>query len=532
MLFAFSNSFCQATEEMEYWMNLPLDADERKLMEANLADQLKALKELHQSPLNNAVAPAMLFNPIPVGFQMPTPQQPIEWKLPDKVEVPDPKEDLCFYSVAALSQLIKSGQLTSVALTTLYLDRLKRYGEQLHCVVTLLEDRAMQQARKADEEIAKGNYRGPLHGIPYGVKDLLALPGYATTWGANPYKDQYINETATVIHKLDSAGAVLVAKLSMGALAMGDVWYADTTRNPWNLSQGSSGSSAGSASATAAGLVAFSIGTETLGSIVSPATRCGVAGLRPSYGTVSRTGAMALCWSMDKIGPICRTALDCGLVYEVIRGVDGKDPTLYDVPFTYTAQEPTQLKVGYFEELFGADSWNWKNDSVSLEVLRNMGVELIPAALPDSIPIGALSMILRVEAATAFDALTRSGLDTLLVRQGASAWPNLFRSGQFIPAVAYIQANRWRTLLIQKMYRMMKAYDVIVTPTYGGPQLLIANLTGIPCMVVPNGFGADGSPRSISFIGKLFDEGKILALSSAYQEATEFDEQHPPLFTP
>jgi len=516
------------TDDAEKLMDLRFDEKERALMQDELSDQLKNYEMLHQRALPNSIPPAITFNPIPVGFLGETEQRPINWNLPEDVILPASQEELAFYSVAQLAQLIKSRQITSVELTQLYLERLQKYSNKLNCVVTLTEELAMEQARQADEEIAAGNYRGPLHGIPYGVKDLLAVEGYKTTWGAMPYKDQMLVETATVVEKLTEAGAVLIAKLSMGALAMGDVWFQDTTRNPWNLEQGSSGSSAGSAAATAAGLVGFSIGTETLGSIVSPSTRCGVSGLRPTYGRVSRTGAMALSWSMDKIGPMCRTAEDCALVFEIIRGQDGIDQTLYDFPFNYDGNKDVKaLRVGYLQELFTPDSWNWKNDSVSLQVIRELGVEMEPVSLPDSLPVQALFIILSAEASAAFDDLTRSDRDSLLVRQDARAWPNYFRASRFIPAVEYIQANRWRYLLIQEVYDAFKDYDVIVTPSFGGPQLLITNLTGNPCVVVPNGFNESGSPTSLSFIGNLYQEASLLSLAKAFQEATDFDEMHP-----
>ncbi len=519
------------TDQAEKLIDVQFDGSKREMMKKELSDHLESYQTLHSYNLLNSIPPAISFNPIPVGFMWDTEQNPIEWELPEDVEIPDNIEELAFYSVAELAQLIRMQKITSLTLTKMYIHRLKKYGDQLHCVVTLTEELALEQARQADEEIADGNYKGPLHGIPYGVKDLLAVEGYKTTWGAMPYKEQMLVQTATVVEKLTEAGAVLVAKLSMGALAMGDVWFQDTTRNPWNLDQGSSGSSAGSGAATAAGLVGFSIGTETLGSIVSPSTRCGVSGLRPTYGRVSRTGSMALCWSMDKIGPMCRTAEDCALVFDVIRGQDGLDQTLYNAAFNYTGtKDINSLKIGYLAELFTPESWNWKNDSVSLEVFRSMGLELEPVALPDSIPTGALSIILSAEAAAAFDGLTRSGKDSLLVRQDPRAWPNYFRAARFIPAVEYIQANRWRYVLIQEVYETFKNYDVIITPTFGGPQLLITNLTGNPCVVVPNGYNNSGSPTSISFIGNLFQEANLISIAKAYQEATVFDETHPKEF--
>ena len=529
--------FCQQadtlfyTQEMEKLIGIEFTEEERQLFQQSLRFQQEAYQALHDHPLSNSIPPAITFNPIPVGATFESQQYPIDWQLPADVSLPDSEEDLAFYTVAQLSVLIRERKISSVELTKLYLKRLRQWGDTLHCVVTLMEGLALHQARKADAEIEQGNYRGPLHGIPYGVKDLLAVKDYPTTWGAMPYKDQRIQQTATVVKKLEAAGAVLLCKLSMGALARGDVWFKAKTRNPWNLDQGSSGSSAGSGAATAAGLVAFSIGTETLGSIVSPSTRCGVSGLRPTYGRVSRTGAMTLCWSMDKIGPMCRTAEDCALVFEVIRGTDGKDQTLRDLPFNYQPNiDLKSLKVGYFPSLFKRNYSNRAQDSVSLEVLQQLGAQLIPAELPEGLPIGAMRIILTAESSAAFDELTRSNQDSLLVRQIANAWPNSFRSGRFIPAVEYIQANRVRYQLIQRMHEMMLQYDVIITPSFGGPQLLMTNLTGHPCVVVPNGFNDTGSPTSISFIGNLYDEATLLAVAKAYQHATDFDEAHPQKF--
>ncbi|MFC2098019.1 amidase, partial [Bacteroidota bacterium] len=486
---------------------------------------------IHNYLLANSVPPSIGFNPVPLGFNFEQVQQNILWDFPKEVTLPDNLEELAFYSVSELSVLIKNKKISSEELTRFYINRLKKYDKQLHCVITLTEKLAIKQARKADYEIAKGIYRGPLHGIPYGVKDLLAVEGYKTTWGSAAHKDQIIEETATVVKKLEEAGAVLVAKLSLGSLAMGDIWYGEKTRNPWNPEQGSSGSSAGPASATAAGLVGFSIGSETLGSIVSPSTRCGVTGLRPSYGRVSRTGAMALSWTMDKLGPICRTAEDCALVFEIIRGSDNIDQTLYDAPFNYNAfKNIKNIKVGYTKDLFEKKYRGKSNDSTALEVLKNMGIELIPVKLPDNIPVNAIGFILSAEASAAFDELTRSDRDELLVSQRRYSWPNSFRQSRFIPAVEYINANRIRFQLIQEMYKTMKDIDVLITPSFGGNQLSITNLTGQPCIVIPNGFNNNGTPTSFSIIGKLFDEANILRIAKAYQDKTKFTKIQPELF--
>jgi Asp-tRNA(Asn)/Glu-tRNA(Gln) amidotransferase A subunit family amidase len=506
---------------------LRFSGKERRLMLGNLKRNLSSYEQMREVVLENHVSPSIQFNPVLPGMFFNKEARPFSPSINPEIQIPENFEDLAFYPVTALAQLIQSREITSVELTNLYLDRLNKYGPRLECVITLTEELALKQAKKADEEISAGLYRGPLHGIPWGAKDLLATKGIRTTWGAMPYKDQIVDMDSTVVERLEEAGAVLVAKLTMGALAMGDVWYGGKTKNPWNLEQGSSGSSAGSAAATSAGLVAFAIGTETLGSIVSPCTRCGVTGLRPSYGRVSRYGAMALSWSMDKIGSICRTVEDCALVFHAIYGPDGKDLTIVNAPFGWDpSSDLRQLRVGYLKKAFEQKSRTKENDQATLEAIRSLGVELIPFELPD-FPARAISFVLGAEAAAAFDEMTRSGKDDLLVRQGRGAWPNTFRQARFIPAVEYIQANRLRTLLMQKMAEQMKEIDVFVTPSYGGNSLLITNLTGHPAVVVPNGFDEKGSPTSISFIGNLFEEEKALRMAKVYQDATDFHLQHP-----
>lgn len=543
LLFLFVHTACSQKEEIatidstviqtaEKLIGIEFTAEERALMLPDVQSNLDAYQSLRQSPIDNSIPMALDFNPIPPQLTFNKTQYPVVLDLPETVVLPENKEAIAFYSVAELSVLIRTQQITSTELTKLYLNRLKKYGNTLECVISITEEMALAQARKADEEIANGKYRGPLHGIPYGVKDLIAVKGTKTTWGAMPYKEQVIDETATIVEKLEAAGAVLVAKLTLGALAWGDVWYDGVTKNPWNLEQGSSGSSAGSAAATVAGLVGFSIGTETLGSIVSPSTRCGASGLRPTYGRVSRHGAMALSWSMDKIGPICRTAEDCALVFQAIIGTDSKDQSLIDLPFNYNATTPlSDLRIGYLKDYFESDYEGKSNDSASLEVLKSLGANLIPVQLPSDLAVEGFNTILTVEAAAAFDELTRSNLDSTMVRQIRWAWPNKFRQARLIPAVEYIQANRQRYILIQKMHEIMKNFDVIVTPSYGGSQLLFTNLTGHPCVVVPNDYQTKGQrPSSISFIGNLYDEGKLLTIARAYQKATGFEDVHPAKF--
>jgi Asp-tRNA(Asn)/Glu-tRNA(Gln) amidotransferase A subunit family amidase len=515
----------------EKLMGLEFNDAERDSMQGDLADYLKGYEAVRGVPLANSVPPALVFRTragaTPSGAD-PRAKSRVRVDATGKLKRPQNLEDVAYWPVRDLAELVRTRQVTSTELATMYLDRLKRFGPTLECVVSLTEARALEQARRADEEIQKGKYRGYLHGIPYGAKDLLAVEGTRTTWGSVPYQDQVIDETAFVIQRLDDAGAVMVAKLTLGELAWGDVWFGGMTRNPWNPEQGSSGSSAGSASATAAGLVAFAIGTETWGSIVSPSTRCGTTGLRPTFGAVSRTGAMALSWSMDKIGPIARGVDDCAIVFDAIRGADGVDPAAVDAGFEYAARARLDgVRVGYVAALFEEDYPNRERDAATLEKLRALGAELVPIVLP-KLPVMPLASILTAEAAAAFDELTRSNRDDLLVRQIKNAWPNALRGARFVPAVEYIQANRVRTLLMEEMEKL--PVDVYLTPTYGGDNLLLTNLTGHPCVVLPNGFSEQGTPTSITFMGRLFGEGELLAVANAYQDATDFHLRRPPAF--
>src|SRR5574338_37779 len=517
-------------ENAEKLIDIKFTDAERDSMIGYLKEQAGNYNKIREVELNNSVMPSLLFNPIPVGFVFPKDQLQIKFSDYAKTKMPVNKDELAFLTIGELAELIKTRQITSTELTKYFIERLKKYDSILHCVISYTEERALQQAKIVDEEIAAGKYRGLLHGIPFGVKDLLATKDYKTTWGAMPYKDQIIDEDATVITKLEKAGAVLVAKLSMGALAWGDVWFGGKTRNPWDTTSGSSGSSAGSASAVSAGLLPFAIGTETYGSIVSPSTVCGTTGLRPTYGRVSRTGAMALSWSMDKIGPICRCADDLAIVFDVIRGTDGMDQTLYDVPFNYQPLSNVKnLKVGYLKKDFDKQYDFHKNDSLTLAQLKEFGVELIPIELPDY-PINDLAIMLSAEAGAAFDELTRSNRDDLLVRQIKNAWPNSFRASRFIPAVEYINASRIRTLLIEETQKLMSKIDLYIAPTNEGDSNLLTNLTGQPCVVLPNGFSEKGTPTSITFIGKLFDEATLIAFAKLYQDATDYHKKHPLMF--
>ncbi len=547
----------EVIKDAEVVAGLEFTDAEREMMARGLNQNLQAYDALHRMEIPNAVAPAVQFDPRLPWVHLPDAMEgdqddgptmvarrfdQIRMERPGKVRRPDRLEDVAFWPVTRLAELVRTRQVSAVELTQMYLDRLQRYGGELEAVITLTDERAMAQAKRLDEELARGIYRGPLHGIPWGAKDLLATEGYPTTWGAKPYEHQVIDQDATVVQRLDQAGAVLVAKLTLGALAMGDVWFGGKTRNPWDLEQGSSGSSAGPAAATVAGLVGFGIGTETLGSIVSPSTRTGATGLRPTFGRVSRAGAMALSWSMDKIGPICRSAGDCALVFTAIHGADGLDPTARTVPFAWDARRPLkELRVAYLESAFqreprGRDDEARKRDAAqielekkALEVVRSLGVDPVPIEMPDHLPVNALRIILDAEAAAAFDELTRSGRDDLLVAQEANSWPNSFRESRLIPAVEYIQANRVRTMLMGEMEKRMEGIDAFITPSFAGNVLLITNLTGHPTAVVPAGF-VDGHPMSISFIGGLWKESAALRLAAAYQGATDWHTKVPARF--
>lgn len=503
---------------------------ERDSMTAELNDQLKNYTVLRNINLKNSVMPSLLFNPLPSGFKMPEGESIYNFSGYERTEIAKTNEGLAWYTVGQLAALIKSKQISSVELTEFFIARLKKYDPVLHCVITITEERALKEAALADKEIAEGKYRGLLHGIPYGIKDLLTTEDYKTTWGAEPYIDHMIPEDAAVVKKLKAAGAVLTAKLTMGALAWGDVWYGGKTRNPWDTSAGSSGSSAGSAASVSAGLLPFAIGTETYGSIVSPSTICGISGLRPTYGRVSRTGAMALSWSMDKIGPMTRSVEDLAIIFSVIYGPDGIDPTVYDAPFSYSKKaDIKKLRVGYTKSDFDGEYGFKKFDSLLIQKLQAAGVELIPIELPD-FPVGDISFLLSAEAAAAFDELTRSNQDDLLTRQIKNAWPNVFRAARFIPAVEYINANRARTLLIEQMAKVMKQVDVYLSPSWSGKNLLLTNLTGHPSVVIPNGFSESGTPVSITVTGRLFEEQKILEFAQYLQNLNDFHKKHPPMF--
>ena len=514
-------------EQTEWITGIKFEPPQRAAITATLQRTMRGIEALRLIPLANEIPPAIQFHTVahqatPIALPRPA----AEFALPSDAQQgpnpkdPDPKalDDLAFAPAYQLAQLIRSKKISSVELTTLALNRLKKYDPQLLAITSLTEELALRQARRADQEIAEGKYRGPLHGIPWGAKDLIAVPGYPTTWGAPQFREQRFDRPATVVQRLEQAGAVLTCKLTVGALAWGDDWYGGVTKNPWNLKEGASGSSAGSCAVTAAGLLPFTLGSETLGSIVSPCTRCGVTGLRPTFGRVSRTGCMTLAWSMDKVGPIARHVFDCGLVFSAIHGADGQDEAAIDRPFSWPLNGNLEkLKVGYVDD--GRDVAKRSE----LNVLKKLGVQLVPIELPGAnFPVAPLTTILEVEAATAFDDLTRSGNT-----EGLNRWPDVFRKAEFIPAVEYLRANRLRTLLMREMEQMFQEVDLYV----GGNDLVITNLTGHPTVVLPNGFeqrdGVD-VPTSLTFTGRLFGEASLLAVAEAYQRATDFHLRRPP----
>jgi len=572
----------------------PFTAEQKKMMLEGLNSQREGYDAIRALKMPNSIPPAYVFHPQPAAKNEPVPACETQPNADGETvititddggyghrPIPERIEEMAFWSVLELGKAIGFGKVKSLDLTKMYLERLKRYDPKLHFVITLTEERALAQARTADAEIAAGKYRGPLHGIPWGAKDLLAVKGYPTTWGAGGFEHQSFDEDATVVQRLDEAGAVLVAKFTLGALAMGDKWFGGRTRNPWNTDQGSSGSSAGSASAVAAGCVAFALGSETLGSISSPSTRCGDTGLRPTFGFVPRTGAMALSWTMDKLGPIARSAEDCALILEAIHGPDGKDASVYPAGFHW---EPgfdwKKLRIGYLKSEFDPPSplklkeaapnesaddkkkredqnaaaqagrarrdYDRRYDLAALDKLRAMGVNLIPVELP-KLPWDAMAALLTAEAAATFDDLTMTGRDRLLTEQGVEDWPNDFRIARFYPAVEYIQANRARTLAIRQVSALFEQVDIIVTPSTD-TQLIATNLTGHPALILPNGLrGADapappaiddgdhddiggpGTPVSLTFLAGHYQDAKLAAFGSAYQQATGFHKLHPKL---
>jgi len=504
-------------------------------------------RSIRRTKLENGVAPPLYFDPRLPG---PTRRSAPTYRMSAGPEITRPAnlEEVAFYPVTHLAALIRSRQVTSVELTEMYLARLKHYDPYLECVITLTDDLALEQARRADEEIAHGHYRGPLHGIPWGAKDLIAARGYPTTWGAGPYKDQRLDVDATVVHRLTEAGAVLVAKLTSGELAYGDKWFGGMTKNPWNPEEGSGGSSAGPSAAVGGGLVGFALGTETTGSVVWPALRCGAVGLRPTFGLVSRHGVMILSWTLDKVGIVARSAEDSALILTAIAGPDGLDGYTLDAAFEWSPElDVSGLRIGYVASAFedapddsahdhstvsplkkmGVDLREHKpNDRRTLDVMRSLGYDLVPIELPQA-DLDSLLIIMAAEGGAAFDELTRSNRDDLLVWQEENASANRFRAGRFVPAVEYIQANRIRMQLMEAMADLMETVDVFLVPQLGANNLTLTNLTGQPTIGLPNGLTEAGMPTGINLVGGVLGEAQMLAVAKAYQDATDYHLQRP-----
>ncbi len=508
-------------------------------MYEGVLENLALYKRMHGIDLPNSVPMSLVQWPLTPGTPLPRPIPAVgkknDWGIPKNVSLPANRNELAFYSIPQLASLLKHKKISSEELTRFFIERIRTYGDTLQCVISVTEDIALQQARQADAEIRAGNWRGPLHGIPYGLKDLFAVKGTKTTWGAEPYKSQVIEEDAAVFVKLREAGAVLVAKFTLGALAMGDRWFGGITKNPWNLSRGSSGSSAGSASATVAGLVPFAIGTETWGSIISPSSTCGASGLRPTFGRVSRYGGMALSWSLDKVGPICRSAEDCAIVFAYIHGSDPRDGGFPDHPFGWNPKTDVKsLRIGYAKNYFDRITDTSRNEWKVLQAFKDMGATLVPMTFPDSSawPYNIMDVVISAECAAAFDGFTRGELDDQMTWQRKNDWPNTFRTARLIPAVEYINANRQRTLLMKAVNEAMKEFDVVICPTFGsGNQSAITNLTGHPAICVPTGFDKRFNvPTSITFLANLYDEASLLRVAKAYQDATGWEEMHPDRF--
>lgn len=531
------------------------EEEQRALLQA--ANQnLTRYEELRKTHIPNDVAPPFYFSALVPGMKVNRTKLPVKFSTP-KVTRPANLEDVAFWPVTQLSQLLKTRQVTSLELTEMYLARLHKYNGKLNCVVTFLDDLAIAQAKQADAEIKAGKFRSPLHGIPWGAKDIIAVKGYKTTWGSGAYKDQVLDEEASVVEILREAGAVLLAKLTTGELAQGDNWFGGQTKNPWNLAEGSSGSSAGPASATAAGCVPFGIGSETSGSILSPSARCGVTGLRPTFGRISRYGVMTLSWTQDRLGPLCRYAEDCAMVMSVIAKPDGRDLSVSELPFNWTpTMDIRKLRVGYLKEAF-AETTNpvlKKFDEAALAQMEKLGVKLIPVQVPQG---AADAGGFNVESGAFFDELIRSGGDKKMTNPPRASG---FRTSRLIPAVEYLQSQRARAMMMAKLAEATAEVDVYLVPANSGgggrppaaagaapaaPRTAprgggfqqsaagrhfgMANSAGYPAISVPHGFQESGSPAALTFYGQPFKETEILAVAKAYQDASGFHLQRPKL---
>ena len=546
----------EVIEAAERLVGVSYTRAERELMVDNLDGQIEATRARRALTFENRVPPASRFDPRLPGFRAPPPQAPIRGSAAEPGPLPDSDEDIAFAPVTSLSRWIARGDLTSRRLTEIYLSRIVAFADRLECFVTVTPELARAQADAADALLKAGTRLGPLHGIPYGLKDLFDTKDILTTWGAAPYRDRTPDGDARVVELLRSAGAVLLGKTTLGALAYGEVWFGGKTRNPWNPDEGSSGSSAGSASATAAGLCAFSIGTETLGSITAPSQRCGTTGLRPTFGRVSRAGAMALCWSLDKVGPICRSVEDCALVLAAINGPDPADRGSIGESFNFDATRGLAgLRLGFLPATF-EDEGASDVDRAALEAARRLGVEVVEIALPD-LPYGSLMSMLFAEAAAAFEELTLTDRDDELVRQDKGAWPNAFRQARFLSAVDHVQLDRLRYRVMEGLDGAFREIDAMIGPFGTGPMLVASNFTGHPCLHLRAGFldsptrsdpsleggkldiGSAGEdtrphevPQGISLWGPLFDEGRLLNLGMALEAELGVAARRPVLAPP
>ena len=535
-------------------LGISYSSAEREQMVNNLESQILFAKIRRTKKLENNVPMASLFDPRLPGFKMPL-ASGVKIKS-KRVPMPNNNEDIAFATVGEQGDWIKSGNITSRKLTEIYLDRIEKLEDKLKCFVTITKKQALAEADAMDSLTYQEINLGPLHGIPYGLKDLFDTKDIKTGWGAEPYRDRVPDKDATVVKRLRAAGAVLLGKTTLGALAFNDIWYGGRTKNPWNLNEGSSGSSAGSASATAAGLCSFTIGTETLGSITSPSQRCGTTGLRPTFGRVSRCGGMSLCWSLDKVGPICRCVEDTGIVLSVLNGYDENDRFSIQAPFNFNnSKKIKDLVIGYLPDAFeeGASEL----DRATLKVAKNLGVKVKKVELED-LPYMSLINILYAEAAAAFEHLTLSNEDDTLTRQDKEAWPNIFRKARFLSAVDHVQLDRLRYLVMKALDKLFKEVDILIGPFDTGPMLVASNFTGHPCLHLRAGFeclatrgtASFGSitsgitnlkseevvkenkfkvPNGISLWGGLFQEEKILNFGMALENALDVYKERPSL---
>lgn len=538
-------------EAAERLMGIAYTERERQQMAGNLDGQIASAKQVRALGHENSVPAASRFDPRLANFSMPG-DRGLRFST-STAPLPTDEADIAFAPVTALGGWIRDGKLSSRQLTQIYLGRIAKYNPRLECFAALHPERALAEADAADALLRAGVYLGPLHGIPYGVKDLFDTAGIVTGWGAEPYRDRMPITDATIVRRLRAAGAVLLGKTTVGALAYNDIWYGGRTRNPFNTEEGSSGSSAGSGSATAAGLCAFAIGTETLGSITSPSQRCGTTGLRPTFGRVPRTGAMALCWSLDKVGPMCRSVEDTAIVLSVLNGFDPADRSSIGAPFSFDVERPiADMKLGYLPAAF-EDAEATDVDRAALQAARDLGIEVIPVTLPD-LPYGALMNILYAEAAAAFEELTLGNLDDTLTWQDDGAWPNTFRKARFLSAVDHVQLDRLRYRVMLALDGVFSQVDAVIGPFMTGPMLVASNFTGHPCLHLRAGFIESGTrglaslgsgklttgseesgtgthrvPQGISLWGRLFEEGPILNLGMALEKALNVAGERPRL---